>query len=183
MNRVIGKVSSMKFRRIDLLAIFIGILAVGVWVKYDTYKDNLRPASDWFTINKISIPDFEEGTDPLVLYDRSIKLPFYGEGKSEVRDISGAIPNVVCTGSWDMAYEPGDVLDTTKITFNWILGARVIPSPCEPKAGQYVTWISVRVKPLNGVEREVTYLTDTFIIYPKGGQLYITPEQVKKLDE
>jgi len=181
--RVMGHIGKIGVRRVDFLALFVGLFVMLSWGQYSAYLEKLRPASDWFTINKITIPNFEEGQDPAVLYDRTIRLPFYGDGRSEVRDIGGKIVNVVCSGTWERAYEPNDILDPAKTTFSWMLGKSVTPDPCQPPPGQYVAWFSVRVKPLNGEAREVTYTTDPFIVYPKGGQLFITPEQVKKLEE
>lgn len=183
MMRALGRVGRFSIRRVDFLSILVAILVVTLWEKYTTYVENQRPASDWFTFNRITVPDFEQGSDPIVLYDRTVKQPFYGEGKSEVREVGANGGDVLCSGGWSRAYEPTDVLDPKKVTFQWILGATVTPSPCVLPPGQYVVWFSLRVRPLNGVTREVVATTDPFIVYPKGGQIFVTPEQVRKLEE
>ncbi len=141
----------------------------------------LAPVGQWFEVSNISIPDFILGEDPLVVYDRTIRRPFNGTWSSEIKPLNGAsdLLPTVCTGSGIAHYEAGEQLDPSVVTFSWLTGTK----GCPTKPGRYMGIFNYEVRPDNGYpQKTLTTFTNIFTVLPKGSQLYITPEQVRKLD-
>ncbi len=159
-----------------ILAIIIGIGIVYAWDWFDRAARNAEPPENWYVVRNIYVADFEEGnTQAPVIYDREIRRPFFGEWIVEIHPV-GRQENA-CPGSTGKShYEPKDELPASGVTLDWYLG-----KPCALRAGQYVMRTYWKIQAANYPQKEVTFTSNVFSVYPKGAQIYITPEQSMKL--
>ena len=90
-----------------------------------------RPATDWFTVNFIAIPDFRTGEDPTISYDRTILQPFFGRWFAEINRVGTSRADLACEGSGTRSYTPGDPLPDP-VTLSWLM-----QKDCHLMPGQY----------------------------------------------
>jgi hypothetical protein len=117
-------------------------LAIGyMTIQLIEYREAVRrdeiPASDWFELRELYVPDHAQGSDPLMVYDRVIKEDHRGFWVAEVQKVkpdgrSGVFQNV-CSGSGVAEYETTDVLGPDNaVSWSWFLGR-----PCRVQPGNY----------------------------------------------
>lgn len=153
----------------ELLA---AVVLVYFLTSYLTRQEHARfdaiPATEWFEVIEIYVPDHEEGANPRVVYDRVIKEDFQGFWLAEVqrRDDTAARPGffAACSGSGSNSYETTDWLDPDLVTWEWFLGR-----PCKVAPGTYRIVVTYDMK-LPGGNRVKRYraLSNIFHVYPKG---------------
>ena len=79
-----------------LIAVLVSASGIG-WQQYRFEKaqiakqEELRavPAEAFFVIKNVLVPDFVEGENPLIVYDRQTKKTFYGTWNVEVHQVGG----------------------------------------------------------------------------------------------
>lgn len=186
----------MRITRFDVFALLpLALLVVFGWLAWENKTDlkNLQamqteqaekaaaPAQNWFEVSSVFIPSHEVGTDPVVIYNRTIKKPFQGRYVAEAHNV--AAPNIVvnCSGTGTYFYKPTDKLPET-ITLSWLVG-RGQNDPCVLPVGDYYIEFNWYIWPEGYQTKFLEFRSVVFSVIPKGAQLYITPEQVKKLDE
>jgi hypothetical protein len=126
------------------------------------------PATDWFEVNELFVPDFEFGQDPLLAYERDIRRPFQGFWVAEVESRDAQVTPerffAACTGSGTNNYDPADYLDPAKVTWSWFLDR-----PCHIPPGTYrmvVTW-DMKIEGSDRVKR-YRAMSNVFTVYPVG---------------
>lgn len=137
-----------------------------------------EPADNWFEVKNISIPNFIDGDDPNIIYDRVIKKPFSATWNVEVHRAGEAEDFAYCTGSGTNFYEPKEVLPDSGVTLSWFIGKK-----CNLPSGQYTIESHWEIRPEGYPTKEESYTSNLFRVLPKGSQLFITPEQSQKLEE
>lgn len=168
----------MKLTRIDAWAFFAGAGALAGWLAYSSAVKETTPATEWFSVRNISVPDFVKGEDPAVVYDRVISKPFSGTWNVEVHPVSAAEDYPVCTGSGTNLYKPNETLPEKGITLSWFVG-RV----CDLPEGQYNLEVNYEIRPEGYPTKQYSATSNIFRVLPKGSQLYIAPEQVQQLEK
>lgn len=167
----------MKFTRIDAYAAFVGAMAVALWFSYSNSVKESLPATDFFTVREINIPDFVEGTDPVMTYDRNIKKDFLGTFIVEIHAATASANYSVCSNSASRTYKAGEKKPET-VTLKWF-----VDRDCALKSGQYVAETTWKIEAEGYPTKEYSAVSNVFRVLPKGAQLYVTPEQVQKLEE
>ena len=81
-------------------------------------------ASNWFVVNKLYVPSWSVGEDPIITYDRTIKEPFRGFWVTEVQhqdeDTGGF--SLECSGSGINNYEAVDYIPNNQVMWSWYVG-------------------------------------------------------------
>ena len=109
-------------KKVDIYAFICAVLIVAGWYFYSaSVKDN-APATDWFVVRNVSVPDFIAGSDPPVNYDRVIKKEFFGRWSVEVHGTTQSTNYAICTGSGQNHYEPTETLPDTGVSMSWFMG-------------------------------------------------------------
>lgn len=182
----------MRITRFDVFALLpLALIITFGWLAWENQAElkNLQamqteqaekaaaPAQNWFEVSSIFIPAHEQGDDPVVIYNRTIKRPFQGRYVAEVHSVE--TPNLVlnCSGTGTYFYSPADVLPDN-ITLSWLIGKR-----CDLPVGDYYVEFNWYIWPVGYQVKTLTFKSVVFSVIPKGAKLYITPEQVQKLDE
>lgn len=168
----------MKITRTDIVASFVALAAIFGYVRYDRSVKEEVPATDFFVVRNISVPDFIEDTDPMVVYDRTIKEVFNATWTLEVISTVPGENYAVCTGSGVNHYTPDKELPKEGVRLSWLLG-----KDCGLRAGQYTIQAHYEIRPEGFPTKNYSATSNIFNVLPRGAQLYIEPEQVEKLEK
>lgn len=172
----------------NVAAIMLGLTCAGllfIWHDYSQRAERdaeelrrLQALPDrWYVVRNVAVPNFIEGTDPLITYSREIRQPFYGMWSSEVHLVSATDDFPTCTGSGQNFYEPNETLPDAGVRLSWFLG-----KDCELGPGKYVIDSLWRIEPEGYPPKTLRFTSNPFTVIPKGGQLYVTPKQAEQLD-
>jgi len=124
-----------------LTELFVASALAYLTVNMIVYREALQkadiPATDWFVLQEIYVPDHVEGSNPGMIYDRLILESHRGFWVAEVQKVNpggreGVFQNY-CSGSGVDDYDIVDVLgpDGT-VNWNWFFGR-----PCAVGPGTY----------------------------------------------
>jgi hypothetical protein len=168
-----------------LIAIVVSTIAIG-WQQYRFEQDQMarqealkaEPVDNFFQINNVSVPNFIEGEDPNIIYDRQVKKPFYATWNVEIHRAGEATDYAYCTGNGTNLYTPKEQLPDAGVKLSWFVG-----KICNLPPGQYTAQTNWEIRPEGYPTKQATYSSNLFRVLPKGSQLYITPEQAEKLKE
>ena len=135
-----------------------------------------EPADKWFVVKNVAIPDFTQGEDPAIIYDRE-----YRGDASINRDVDihlaetvGAPP--ICSGR-NVTARKSDTLADVKILLSDFVG-----TPCKLAPGKYVAETSWLIIPEGYPPKHVSYVSNIFQVIPSGSLDYVPPEQVQQLE-
>lgn len=126
------------------------------------------PATEWFEVTEVFVPDHEVGADPLVVYDRYIKRDFTAFWVVEVQRRDGQLDQerffASCSGSGTNQYETTDYLEPSDVTWTWFIGRE-----CHVRPGSYrlVVTYDMRVPEFDRVKR-YKVLSNVFQVYAPG---------------
>lgn len=120
----------------------------------------LVPVSAWFVVNEVFVPDHEYGTNPLMVYDRSIKEDFRGFWIVEVQRLGreGLWSNE-CSGSGTSDYDITDFIVGNQVKWGWFIGR-----PCAVSPGDYRLRIGWTLRRLGWPEKELAAFSNTFTV-------------------
>lgn len=146
----------------------IGVLLAAVLVlTFDICKEyylNSLPISNTI-ITQLIVPDYPEGQNPLIVYNRTINESFIGDFSVEVKSVTSHY--TVCFGGANgVKYDVGEKIDTTKYTLSYYVYGR---DDCAKRlpVGQYyiqTTWTVHR----DGLEaRHFTTVSNIFNVLPE----------------
>lgn len=116
------------------------------------------PAEAWFVVNEIFVPDHVQGSNPQLIYDRTILAPFLGFWVVEVqKQEENGLFSLVCQGSAISDYTPDDYIPENKVTWEWLIG-----KPCEIPPGKYRLRASWKMKRADWPEKQYVALSNIF---------------------
>ena len=101
------------------------LLFIGVILTYNYLSQLERdraPITDYFEVRQIGVPDFPLGTNPVIIYDRSVNKAFRGSYTVEVQEAGTLQPLPECTGSAEVNYDPDKQLPVGGPTLFWFIG-------------------------------------------------------------
>lgn len=176
----------MKLTRWDAIAAFAGLMLAASWLTWDKYVKEALPASDWFAVRNIAVPDFVERTDPAIVYDRISRKPHRSIRTVEVHSATEEKPTKAkCKGEAIEAYELPESMPETGVKMSWFMGWlawKNCKSTLEP-GQQYVTQTHWDIYAKGYPAKEYDATSNIFRVLPEGSQPYITLEQNQKLEE
>lgn len=174
----------MMITRTDIYAAMVGVVIVSSYAIYSASLKAERPATDFFEVKNLNVPDFIEGAiDVPIVYEREIKEPFPGSWVVEVHSTSPGLDFVTCSGSGERNYKPKSPLPPPGPSLSWFIGETGW-AECQKKltAGQYYLAPSWEMRPEGYPVKHYSATSNIFIVLPKGSQSYVTPEQVEQLE-
>lgn len=173
----------------NVLALIIAVVVSAGGIAWQQARiDNARkteiaefkavPSEAFFEVKNVSVPDFIEGENPLIVYDRQVKKTFYGAWNVEVHQVGGETDYAYCSGSGANKYEPKEQLPKVGVKFDWFIGKE-----CHLPAGQYILQVNWEIHPDGYPPKFQTFTSNIFRVFPQGSQLFVTPEQSHKLEK
>jgi hypothetical protein len=142
------------------------ILVIGaslMWLtgQVQQYRRDTAPASDYFVVNQIGIPNFTLGENPVVLYDREVKQAFSGSFTAEIQDAANL--NVICPSTKTFNYDPAKQLPREGVTLSWLMYREPLPD-CKPPVGTYRVEICWTINRIDAVPVRMCEHSNTFSV-------------------
>lgn len=121
---------------------------------------DLVPVSDWLAVNEVFVPDHPQGTDPQVIYDRTIKEPVRGFWVVEIqnREVEN-LSFTECSGAGVNDYETTDIIPGGTVSLSWLVGKN-----CGLKPGRYRLRLSYDVTRPGWSVKSFVVLSNTFTV-------------------
>lgn len=146
-----------------------GVVVVTAWLAYEqavTKSRELAPATDWFEVYEIVIPDFTKGTDPDVLYRRAIKQDFSGSWTVTIfkKDDPGV---VACRGSGEARYRTSTKLPNERMPLSDFADPGCVQLPF----GCYYGHVHWDISPDGYPAKDIEYEIATFCVRPANSPL------------
>lgn len=125
----------------------------------DQKKDRL-PVGAWFEVGEIYVPDHAAGSNPLMIYDRTIREGFTGFWIAEVQRVkANGLFQHECSGFGTSQYSTDEIIENNEVTWEWFLGR-----PCEVPPGRYRIRTSYTLKRAGWPEKEMTAISNIFTV-------------------
>lgn len=143
-----------------LVALFLTLLVIQISGMVSQRQKELLPASAWFEINDIFVPDHTIGSNPQIIYDRIIHEAFTGFWIVEVQRVGDdGLYRPVCSGSGVSRYELDETLDPSVVTWEWMIGR-----PCLVPPGQYRLRVSYKLEQPGWPTKEAFATSNWFFV-------------------
>lgn len=153
---------SFWFRRIVeiTVALLLAFVVIQLSASVNDRQRGLLPASTWFVVNEIYVPDHGSGSNPLMIYDRVIRENFRGFWVVEVQSVNpnGLFQNV-CSGFGTNDYDTSEIIVDDKVRWVWFVGRE-----CAVPAGDYRLRVSYTLKKPGWPEKEVWAVSNVFTV-------------------
>ena len=162
----------------NLVALTVAIVISAGGIFWQQERLRAVPAEAFFEVKSVSVPNFIEGDNPLIVYDRLVKKQFMGFWNVEVHMLAGATDYAYCTGSGSAKYETKEQLPKIGVTLEWFIG-----KDCHLPPGQWILQTNWEIHADGYPPKFLTFNSNSFNILPVGSQLFLTPEQSKKLEK
>lgn len=138
--------------------------------RMDQREQDMTPASAWFKVNEVYVPDHEVGSNPPVIYDRQIIESFRGFFLVEVqRKLENGLWWSACSGSGISDYEAGEAIPSNTVDWNWF-----VYRDCPVPPGIYRLRTSWEMKRPGWPVKNVVSLSNEFTVVAPG----TTPMQI-----
>ena len=166
----------MKPTRIEIYAfIFASALLTG-WYTWNEGVKKSEPVENWLVVRNISIPDFIEGENPIIIYDREQRRAASIRRNVDIHHAGNIDGDPVCSGRSVRAASPA----TENVN---VLFSEFVAAACAPPEGLYVAQVSWIVLAEGYKPKRLTYVSNVFRVLPKGSLSYVPPEQVQQLEK
>lgn len=169
---MIEKITKGSFWRARLIELSVALVVVYVSINLIEYREALSraavPASDWFVLREIYVPDHETGQNPSIIYDRTIVENHRGFWVAEAQRIdvesdSGVFENA-CTGSGISDYDVDEGFLAGSVKWDWFFGR-----PCAIAPGVYRINLTRDMSRPGYPIKQTRSVSNTFTVYPNGG--------------
>lgn len=135
-------------------------------------QKELLPAESWFVLNEVYIPDFEQGTNPSMIYDRVILENHDAFWIAEVqRPNASGLWSTVCTGDGVNEYDPSEIIPNNVTDFLWYMNGSCGNLP----PGSYRVKTTRTMSRPGWPQKRLFDLSNTFRVLPKGAEVPVCP--------
>ncbi len=149
---------------------FIALTLAYLTVHLIEYREAVKradvPATDWFILDEIYVPDHDEGSDPTMVYARRILTDHRGFWVAEAQRVNpdgrqGVFQNV-CSGSGLDDYDTTEVLGVgNTVSWSWFFGR-----PCRLPPGTYRIQLTRDMSKTGFPVKQTRDWSNTFHIVP-----------------
>lgn len=147
----------MKFFEVVVSGMLISLVISASQMVSQRQKD-LLPASSWFDVVEVFVPDHVAGSNPILTYDREIRETFTGFWIAEVQELT---PNGrfrhECSGSGINVYEEDEILIDDSVDWDWFIG-----NECAVDPGTYRLRVNYTLRRVGWPEKELTVTSNLF---------------------
>lgn len=137
------------------------VLVIGI-IYFSTIATNQYrrsiPPNVWFAVTEVFVPDFEQGTDPDMIYDRTVRQPFSGFRVVEVqREEDDGLFSNYCQTQSIASYDVDGMSFARKVKWDWFVGAA-----CHVGPGKYRLRVSWTIQADGWPEKMITATSNIF---------------------
>lgn len=142
------------------VALFIVSAVISLSGTIADRQKELMPASAWLTINEIYVPDFEQGTNPNIIYDRVIHENFDGFWIVEVqKQTTNGLWATECSGNGVNEYDPEEVIPDNTVSWDWFINRK-----CRVEPGKYRLKMTINMTRPNWPDKRLFSLSNQFYV-------------------
>jgi len=167
----------MKMSRVEIYAFIFAAILLGLWYTWNETAKEGEPAENWLVVRNIAIPDFVEGENPIIIYDREHRRQATIRRNVDLHHAGNIDGDPVCSGRSVRSIDPTATGDVN------LLLSEFLNAPCSPPEGVYVAQVSWIVSPKGYRPKRLTYVSNVFRVLPRGSLRYVPPEQVQQLEK
>lgn len=144
----------------------VGVALAIVWILvqiFGFYRDFTRdsvPATAFFEVIELHVPDHRAGQDPQIDYDRTIVRPFRGFWVAEIQERAGDGTRAVCFRPGAANYDPEDRLPEN-VSLGWFLH-----SLCDLEPGTYRIQVGWDILAEGYPLKQVSFFSNWFTVFP-----------------
>lgn len=162
---MVGRMKWLKEAMIAALLVFPVFYGVDRYQSYQRSLEQQRkqdaPVTDWMIVRDVVFPDYIEGNDPLILYDRQIVREFTGKWFVVLHPKS--LPDsVACHGDGEFRYQPNIVIPDKRMLMSIFVG-----KDCDLIPGEYFGEVRWEVKPDGYPMKPLVISIPAFKVLPK----------------
>lgn len=99
------------------------------------FRREHEPVEAYYEVKQLDVPDFIQGEDPVITFDRVVRREFNGRFVAELRMNGTLQPVFGCVGSATVNYTPDKKLPVEGPRLSWFLWLE--PGQCSPPVGAY----------------------------------------------
>lgn len=166
----------MKPTRVEIYAFIFAAALLAGWYAWNEAAKKNEPVENWLVVKNISIPDFIEGENPIIIYDREQRRDATIRRNVDIHHAGNIDGDPVCSGRSVRA--SGTATQDVNI-----LLSEFVSNSCSPPEGVYVAQASWIVLAKGYMPKRLTYVSNVFRVLPKGSLSYVPPEQVQQLEQ
>ena len=173
----------MKLRRVDIFSVsFSVLLSFGIYLYIEGRKE-AEPASNWYVLRSINVPDFVEGDDPVVTFESEVRQPVMVEFNVQAHKINDGVGfPPVCPTEGRIYRTPDDNKGLTLVKWSEFMAMGAHPD-CQLPAGEFILKARVGLKIAGYPDKELDRASAPFRVLPKGSLLYVEPQQAQELQK
>lgn len=146
------------------------VLGYGAW---DRQAKRGEPVEHFFDVQNVSIPNFKEGDDPLIVYDRAAKQAAKVTRIVEVLRAAAPDGVPVCEGRNTHKYENDFTIPEPTLRLSNFVGTK-----CDLAPDLYIPKVLWLVQAEGYPTKRIKRIGDQFRVLPKDAQPYITDKQL-----
>lgn len=153
---------NLRQRAVELM---IAMAIAYLTIQFVTYFRDVRrdsiPATAWFEVVEVFIPDHDAGTDPRIVYDRIVHENVRGFWIVEIqRREYGELSFTECTGFGINDYEVLDLIPDRQVSLSWFVG-----KDCALGPGAYRARVSYSFQKNGWPVKDLVALSNTFVVF------------------
>lgn len=128
-----------------------------VYIMVASYYRIRVPATDWFEVTKLQMPDHASGSNPTLIYGQTVKTDFRGEWVIEYVRKEGDGWFAVCSNNGVLAFTPADTFAEVELTL-----MEFMERLCTVTPGQYRLRASIVMDRALWPPKSYTTMSNTF---------------------
>lgn len=140
------------------VALVLAFFVIQISSSISERRRQLLPASSWFVVNEVFVPDHARGVNPDLVYDRLIRENFVAFWIVEVQKVSSeGLFQTECSGFGTNEYNRDEVLENNLMSWVQLIGRECVVPP-----GSYRLRISYTMKRPGWPEKELLVISNLF---------------------
>lgn len=144
-----------------IIAFLLFYMVIQLSERFAQQQQAMVPADAWFRVNEVFVPDHKSGSNPALIYDRTILENFRGFFVVEVQQqLDNGLWFSICSGSGLSDYEVGEAIPDNTVTWDWF-----VTRPCDVPPGTYRVRTSWELKRIGWPTKEAVSLSNVFKVY------------------
>lgn len=164
------------FTKTEIFAVAAAVALFLVWSQWDKSVKHALPVEELFNVVKVAVPEFEQGDDPVIIFDYEAKMSSTVTRNVDIAlaDFPDSIP--VCTGRTVERFEADSAEPRVGQRLSQFVG-RV----CPLAPGKYVPKVMTIVRVDGYPLKRQRSIGNQFNVLPRGAQPYLTAKDQEQL--
>lgn len=153
-----------------LLLFVVSAQAVSFYQQWTTLQNDREPIRNWVELTQLQVPDFKEGENPPILFDRTYHQTFKLDYGNSIQQVVKDGVSTICSNSGsNFTVSPDLRLPLEGATLNWLM-----TKDCHLGPGQYRVTMDWIIRRDGYSDREVSIVSNIFEVTNASGNVVIS---------